>query len=112
VDDLVELRAGRGGAQEWRTADPSASLDFLSRVAASVGCVWFSLKRTTSGVADESSAAGNSGFARDDKKERVVVGKGRLLEERAAAPRRGLVLTKAGRRLCQQASPGSFDSAL
>jgi hypothetical protein len=61
VDDLVELRAGRGGAQEWRTADPSASPDFLSRVVASVGCVWFSLKRTTSGVADESSAAGNPG---------------------------------------------------
>jgi hypothetical protein len=32
--------------------------------------VWFSLKRTTSGVAGESSAAGNPG--RDDKKERVV----------------------------------------
>src|SRR3984885_656806 len=35
--------------------------DFLSRVAASVGCVWFSLKRTTSGVAHDSSAAGNPG---------------------------------------------------
>jgi hypothetical protein len=47
--------------EEGRTADPSASPDFLSRVAASVGCVWFSLKRTTSGVAGESSAAGNPG---------------------------------------------------
>ena len=59
LDDWWRLWAGRGGAHEWRTADPSAAPDFLSRVAASVGCVWFSLKRTTSGVADESSAAGN-----------------------------------------------------
>ncbi len=29
------------------TADPSASPDFLSRVAASVDCMWFSLRRTT-----------------------------------------------------------------
>jgi hypothetical protein len=29
------------------TADPSAPPDFLFRVAASVGCVWFSLGRTT-----------------------------------------------------------------
>ena len=43
------LWTGRGGAHEWRTAGPSASPDFLSRVAASVSCVWFSLKRTTSG---------------------------------------------------------------
>jgi hypothetical protein len=41
------LWAGGGGAHEWRTADPSASPDFLSRVVASVNCVWFSLGRTT-----------------------------------------------------------------
>jgi hypothetical protein len=35
--------------------------DFLSRVAASVSCVWFSLERTTSVVAGESSEAGNLG---------------------------------------------------
>jgi hypothetical protein len=29
------------------TADPSASPDFLSRIAASISCMWFSLKRTT-----------------------------------------------------------------
>jgi hypothetical protein len=29
------------------TADPSAPPDFLSRVAAPIGCVWFSLRRTT-----------------------------------------------------------------
>src|SRR5882757_7985658 len=29
------------------TADPSASPDFLSRIAASINCMWFSLKRTT-----------------------------------------------------------------
>jgi hypothetical protein len=29
------------------TADPSASPDFLSRVVASVNCMWFSLERTT-----------------------------------------------------------------
>jgi hypothetical protein len=53
-------------------------------------------------VADESSAAGNSGTLRDDKKERVVVGKGRLLEERAVSQRRGLVSKGAGRLLHQQ----------
>jgi hypothetical protein len=47
------LWTGRGGAHEWRTADPSAALGMT-------------------------------------KKERVVVGKGRLLEERAVAQRRGL----------------------
>jgi hypothetical protein len=44
---LVELWAGRSGAHEWRTAGPSASPYFLSRVAASVNCMWFSLGRTT-----------------------------------------------------------------
>jgi hypothetical protein len=32
-------------------------------------------------VAGESSEAGNPGFARDDKKGRVVAGTGRLLDE-------------------------------
>src|SRR5271156_3689506 len=36
--------------QRKRTADPSPPPDFLSRVAASVNCMWFSLRRTTSGV--------------------------------------------------------------
>jgi hypothetical protein len=49
------LWAGRGGAHEWRTADPSAPPDFLSRVVTSISCVWFSLERTTSMVAGESS---------------------------------------------------------
>jgi hypothetical protein len=35
--------------------------DFLSRVAASVSFVWFSLERTTSVVAGESREAGNPG---------------------------------------------------
>src|ERR1700744_3573953 len=48
----VGVWKGKFGESERRTADPSASPDFLSRVAASVGCLWFSLKRTTSGVAD------------------------------------------------------------
>src|ERR1700730_8580421 len=60
--------AGRGGAHEWRTADPSASPYFLSRVAASVSCVWFSLERTTSVVAGESSEAGNPGTLRITKR--------------------------------------------
>src|ERR1700733_343485 len=38
---------GKFGRSERRTADPSASPDFLSTVAASVNCVWFSLERTT-----------------------------------------------------------------
>jgi hypothetical protein len=46
---------GKGGAPEWRTADPSPAL--------------------------------RSG--RDDKKERVFVRKGRLLEERAVAEGKG-----------------------
>jgi hypothetical protein len=71
--------AGRGGAHEWRTADPSPSLDFLSRVAASVSCVWFSLERTTPVAAGESSEAGNQGTLGMTKKERVVVRKGPLL---------------------------------
>jgi hypothetical protein len=43
------------------TADPSAPPDFLSRVAASVNCMWFSLERTTYVVAGESGEAGNPG---------------------------------------------------
>jgi hypothetical protein len=41
--------------------------------------MWFSLKRTTSMVAYEGGEAGNPGTLRDDKKERVVSRKGRLL---------------------------------
>ena len=55
------LWAGRCGAHEWRTADPSASPDFLWRVVTSVSCMWFSLERTTSVVAGEGSEAGNPG---------------------------------------------------
>jgi hypothetical protein len=50
------LRDGDG-----RTADPSAPPDFLSRVAASVNCMWFSLRRTTYVVAGESGEVGNPG---------------------------------------------------
>jgi hypothetical protein len=48
------LRDGDG-----RTADPLASPDFLSRVAASVNRMWFSLRRTTYVVAGESGEVGN-----------------------------------------------------
>ena len=85
VNDCRRLWAGRSGAHEWRTADPSAPPDFLLRVAASVSCVCFSLERTTSVVAGESGEVRKSGYARDDKKERVVARKGRLLEERVVA---------------------------
>jgi hypothetical protein len=61
MDGWYRLWAGRGGAHEWRIADPSASPDFLSTVAASVGFVWFSLERTTSVVVAESSEVGNPG---------------------------------------------------
>ena len=44
-----------------RTAGPSASPDFLSRVAASINCMWFSLGRTTYVVAGEIGEAGNPG---------------------------------------------------
>jgi hypothetical protein len=54
------------------TADPSAPPDFLSRVAASVHCMWFSLRRTTYVVAGESGEVGNPGTLGDDKKERAV----------------------------------------
>jgi hypothetical protein len=77
-DDWWRLFAGRSGANEWHTADPSASPDFLSRVAASIGCVWFSLKRTTPGVADESSAAGNPGTLGMTTKRESLQGKGGL----------------------------------
>jgi hypothetical protein len=43
------------------TADPSAPPDFLSRVAASVNCVWLSLRRTTYTVAGESGEVGHPG---------------------------------------------------
>src|ERR1700732_3917327 len=77
------LRNGKCGAPEWRTADPSATPDFLSRVAASVGCVWFSLKRTTSGVAGESSAAGNPGSLGMTERRGGLKGRGLLPREKA-----------------------------
>jgi hypothetical protein len=46
------------------TAGSSAPPDFLSRVAASVNCVWFSLRRTTCVVAGESGEVGNPGTLR------------------------------------------------
>jgi hypothetical protein len=51
------------GLRAWdgRTAGPSAPPDFLSRVAASVNCMWFSLRRTTYVVAGESGEIGNPG---------------------------------------------------
>ena len=58
------LWAGRGGAHEWRTADPS--------------------------------------LARDDKKERVVVRKGRLLEERACVKGNGTPFPSTTSHLDQQ----------
>ena len=75
-DDWWRLWAGRSGAHEWRTADPSPSPDFLSRVAASVSCVWFSLERTTSVVAGESSEAGNPGTLGMTKRRGSLQGKG------------------------------------
>jgi hypothetical protein len=41
------LAACKSGAAERRTAGPSASPDFLLRVAASIKDMWFSLRRTT-----------------------------------------------------------------
>src|SRR6202035_5286170 len=71
------------GAPEWRTADPSASPDFLSRVAASVSCVWFSLKRTTSGVAGESGDVGNPGTLGMTERRGWLKGRGLLPREKA-----------------------------
>jgi hypothetical protein len=42
-----QVQESKCGAPEGRTADPSASPDFLSQVAASVSYMWFSLERTT-----------------------------------------------------------------
>jgi hypothetical protein len=66
-------RAANLGLRDWdgRTADPSAPPDFLSRVAASVKCMWFSLRRTTYVVADESGEVGNPGaLGMTNRKER------------------------------------------
>ena len=49
------------------TADPSASPDFLSRVVASVNCMWFSLGENHKSGAGQSCEVGKSGYARDDK---------------------------------------------
>jgi hypothetical protein len=63
----LEGRGETGGLEKHfqeRSAEPQIPRlppDFLSRVAASVSCVWFSFERTTSGVACESSEAGNPG---------------------------------------------------
>jgi hypothetical protein len=46
-DSKVCVRTPEFGKSEGRTADPSATPNFLSRVAASVNCMWFSLGRTT-----------------------------------------------------------------
>jgi hypothetical protein len=53
-------------------------------------------------VADESSAAGNPGTLGMTEKEGVVVGEGRLLEERAVSQRRGLASKGAGGLFHQQ----------
>jgi hypothetical protein len=45
--------------RDGRTAGPSATPDFLSRIAASVNRMWFSLGRTTYAVAGESGEVGN-----------------------------------------------------
>jgi hypothetical protein len=55
------VRTPEFGKAEGRTADPSASPDLLSRVAASVDCMWFSLGRTNYLVASESGEVGNPG---------------------------------------------------
>jgi hypothetical protein len=59
--DLLFLRFGemiilfegmfRVSGEVRRTADPSATPDFLSRVVTSIKCMWFSLRRTTYVVA-------------------------------------------------------------
>jgi hypothetical protein len=56
---------------------PSASPDFLSRVAASVNCMWFSLGRTTYVVAGESGEAGNPGTLGMTKRREQVSGERR-----------------------------------
>jgi len=68
----VEVWPVEVAAHEWRTADPSASR-ISGESCGSVGCVWISLKRTTSGIAGESSEkAGHPGWRSrsDDKKRR------------------------------------------
>jgi hypothetical protein len=69
------------------TADPSASPDFLSRVAASVSCVWFSLERTTSVVAGESSEAGNPSTLGMTKRRGSLQGEGSCRMKEWAEPR-------------------------
>src|SRR5271156_6984074 len=58
------------------TADPSAAPDFLSRVAASVNCMWFSLKRTTYVVAGNSGEVGNPGTLGMTKRRGLLDGEG------------------------------------
>jgi hypothetical protein len=60
-------------------ADPSASPDFLSRVAASISCMWFSLGRTIQVVAGESCDVGNPGMVLMTKR-RVGVSSGNWFE--------------------------------
>ena len=65
---------------------PRLPPDFLSRVAASVNFIWFSLRRTTNVVAGESGEVGNPGSLGMTKERgsflRKVVMNLRLLEER------------------------------
>jgi hypothetical protein len=66
-----------------RTADPlgCAPPDFLLRLVALANCMRLSLRERRTRNRVQRSVAGNPG--RDDKKERTVAKKGRLLDERA-----------------------------
>jgi hypothetical protein len=66
------LWAGKGGAHEWRTADPSAALGMTKKERVAVG---------KGRLLEERAIAGGKGDCWR---------KGRLLEERAVAQRRGL----------------------
>ena len=83
--------AGRSGAHEWRTADPSASPDFLSRVAASVNYMWFSLRRTTYVVAGESGEVGNPGRLGMTKRGGLLKERGPLSRDRAVVGAAGIL---------------------
>ncbi len=65
---LLSIVFPRFQQRSAKTADPStarrdrsAPPDFLSKVAASVGCMWFSLRRTTYVVAGKGRDGGNPG---------------------------------------------------
>jgi hypothetical protein len=59
----------RAGAGRDRPASP----DFLSRIAASVNYMWFSLERTTYVVGGESGEVGNPSTLLMTQRERTVV---------------------------------------